>query len=472
MKKTLLSVLSILLVLSMIFSACGTPTPPATSGAPATDTPAADAPATDAPATDAPAAGLAAIEEGAELVYWTMWNEAEPQGMVVAEAVDAFTAATGVKVEINFNGRDIRQTLEPALAGGETIDLFDEDIERVINSWGDYLLPLDQYVAADYDGKVYRDVVNKTMIDLAEKLGENAQKEDASGKMVPRYTDGSKIHNIPYQPSTFVVMYNKDLFDKAGITAVPKTWAEFTAVCEKLVAAGITPITVDNLYMGAFFGYNMDRLIGSEKTLAMVKNVDFTDPGVLKFAQIWEDFIKKGYMSKNAATNIFPDGQNKEIAKHTTAMYLNGTWLPNEIKGSGEAGNPVKWGSFAWPAMEGGDGIETNNYGGQSFGINKSTKYPNAAFALVRHLTTGEWDQKLANESMGVPMANDATWPTELAEAKAVLDASTNRIPWACGMEDVTEVNAQIMESFSKLVSGAIDAQGFADAMAGVKKSS
>lgn len=424
-----------------------------------------------------PAAGAessadpAVIEDGAKLVYWTMWNEAEPQGLVVAEAVAAFTEKTGVEVELNFNGRDIRQTLEPALAGGETIDLFDEDIERVVNSWGDYLLPLDKYVAGTYDGAVYRDQVNKALIDLAEDLGANAQKEGADGKMAARYTDGSKIHNIPYQPSAFVVMYNKELFTKAGIADVPKTWADFTAACEKLTAAGITPITVDDAYMAAFFGYNMDRLIGSEKTLAMVKDMNFTDPGVLKFAQTWEDFAKKGYMSKNAATNIFPDGQNKEIAKQTTAMYLNGTWLPNEIKGSGEANTPISWGSFAWPAMEGGDGIEANNFGGQSFGINKDTKYPNAAFALVRWMTTGEWDQKLADNSMGVPMANDATWPTELADAKAVLDATTIRLPWAVGMEDVTEVNAQIKESFGKLVSGQIDAQGFADAMAAVKKS-
>lgn len=398
-----------------------------------------------------------------------MWNEAEPQGMVVAEAVDAFTAKTGVKVEVNFNGRDIRQTLEPALAGGEVIDLFDEDVERVINSWGDYLLPLDNYVAGTYDGKVYRDQVNKTLIDLAENLGANAQKE-VDKAMVPRYTDGSKIHSIPYQPSAFVVMYNKDLFTKAGITDVPKTWAEFTTVCEKLKASGVTPITVDDAYMAAFFGYNMDRLIGSDKTIAMVKDMNFTDPGVLKFAQIWEDFSKKGYMSKNASTNIYPNGQNKEIAKGLTAMYLNGTWLPNEIKGSGEAGNPITWGAFAYPAMEGGDGTEANNFGGQSYGISKDTKYPNAAFALVRWMTTGEYDQKLADASMGVPMANDATWPAEIAEAKAVIDTTTKRLPWAVGMEDVGEVNAQIKESFGKLVSGSIDAQGFADAMAGVKK--
>jgi hypothetical protein len=34
------------------------------------------------------------------LVYWSMWNEAE-----------AFTTDTGIKADINFNGRDIRKPL-------------------------------------------------------------------------------------------------------------------------------------------------------------------------------------------------------------------------------------------------------------------------------------------------------------------------------------------------------------------------
>lgn len=59
--------------------------------------------------------GGGSSESKTKLVYWTMWNEAEPQGMVVAEAVEAFTAETGIEVEVNFNGREIRKTLQPAL---------------------------------------------------------------------------------------------------------------------------------------------------------------------------------------------------------------------------------------------------------------------------------------------------------------------------------------------------------------------
>lgn len=457
MLNTKLRVMAIILSVLMIFSACGgkTEAEPAPTGdkeAPATDGGTTET----APETD----GLEAIEDGAELVYWTMWNEAEPQGRVVQEAVDAFTDATGVEVDINFNGRDIRKTLEPALAGNETIDLFDEDIERVLNAWGDYLLPLDDYVNtayADTGGKTYRESINNTLITLAEDLGG-----------AKNFADGGKIHNIPYQPSTFVVMYNKDLFDAAGVTEVPKDWDAFLDVCAKLKASGVTPITVDDAYMAALFGYTLDRIVGAEKCYEMVANKDFSDPGVLKATEIWENMVKEGYLSSKAATNIYPTGQVDEIAKETVAMYLNGTWLPNEIKGDAP---DIKWGSFAWPAIDqAGDGIETNNYGAQSFGINKNTKYPNATFALVRWLTTGEWDQKLSEESMGVPMANDATWPPQLADAKSVIDNSTKRLNWAAGMEDDPEINTAIKEGFAKLVTGDYSAQQFADAMAALKK--
>lgn len=394
-------------------------------------------------------AGCGSKAEKAKLVYWTMWNEAEPQGMVIAEAVAAFTKDTGIEVEVNFNGREIRKTLQPALDAGETIDLFDEDIERVLNAWGNYLLPLDQYAAKAYsttDGKPYNTVVNQTLYNLAKELG------------------GGTVKNIPYQPSAFVTLYNKDLFTQAGITDTPKTWDEFVAACEKLKAIGIPAITVDDAYMACFFGYNMDRLVGEQETLNMVKNKDFTGPQVLEFGKIWEDMAQKGYISAKAASNIWPAGQVEEMAVGKVGMYLNGTWLPNEIKA--QAPN-LNWGAFAWPAMSAnGDGIEANNYGCQSFGINKNTKYPEEAFRLIVWLTTGEWDARLAKESIGIPAGNNTAWPAQLAEAKVIVDNTTNRLDWAVGMENDPEINAKIKENFAKLIKGDLNAEGFAAAMA------
>jgi raffinose/stachyose/melibiose transport system substrate-binding protein len=382
------------------------------------------------------------------LVYWSMWNEAEPQGQVIARAAEAFTKDTGIKVDINFNGRDIRKTLQPALDAGEPIDLFDEDIERVANTWGNYLLPLDEYVSKSYSttgGRPYGEVINKTLLDLARQLG------------------GGQVKNIPYQPSAFVTMYNKDLFEKAGITSLPKTGEDLINACGKLKAIGVTGITVDDAYMAAFFGYNMDRLVGADATLAMVKNNDFTGPQVLAFGQLMEMMVQNGYFSQKAASNIYPAGQVEEIATGRVAMYLNGTWLPNEIKGN--APN-MRWGAFAWPSIGSGDGVEANYFGAQSFGVNKNTKYPEEAFRFIVWLTTGEWDVALARESIGVPMGNDSSWPDALAEAKVVVDSTTKRLPWAVGMEDSPDINAKIKENFARLIMGDLNAEQFAAAMA------
>lgn len=387
-------------------------------------------------------------EDSVKLVYWTMWNETEPQGQVIGRAIEAFTEKTGIKVEVNFNGRDIRKTLQPALDAGETIDLFDEDIERVLNAWGNYLLPLDSYVGKIYpttNGKPYSEVVNNTLLSLAKELG------------------GNSVRNIPYQPSTFVVMYNKDLFKQAGITSTPKNWDEMLDACAKLSAIDVRGITVDDAYMAALFGYTMDRLIGEQACYDMVKTKDFSHPAVLEFGKIWENMAKNGYISPKAASNIYPAGQVEEMATGKAAMYLNGTWLPNEIKGNAPNMN---WGSFAFPAISpNGDGIEANNYGCQSFGVNKNTKHPDEVFQLIVWLTTGEWDVTLANESLGIPVANDSEWPAALKDAKEIVDSTTNRLNWAVGMEDDPEVNVRIKENFAKLVKGDLTAETFAAAM-------
>jgi raffinose/stachyose/melibiose transport system substrate-binding protein len=384
-----------------------------------------------------------------KLVYWSMWNETEPQGQVIARAAKAFTGETGIGIDINFNGREIRKTLQPALDAGETIDLFDEDIERVTSTWGNYLLPLDSYVSGIYpttDGKPFGEVVNKALLNLARQQG------------------NGQILNIPYQPSAFVTMYNKDLFDKAGIAKPPKNWDEMLAACAKLKAIGVAGITVDDAYMAGLFGYTIDRLAGSETALAMVKNNNFTGPAVLEFGKIWENMAKKGYISPKAASNIFPAGQIEEIAAGRAAMYLNGTWLPNEIRGN--APN-MRWGAFAWPAIGSkGDGINANNFGAQSFAVNKKTLYPEEAFRFIVFMTTGEWDETLARESIGIPMAENSTWPAELAEAKLGVKSTTKRLPWAVGMEDNPGINAKIKENFAKLIKGDLNAAQFAAAMA------
>ena len=50
-----------------------------------------------------------------KLTYWSMWNETEPQALVISDAVMTSKEQTGIEVEIVFNGRDTKKTLQPAI---------------------------------------------------------------------------------------------------------------------------------------------------------------------------------------------------------------------------------------------------------------------------------------------------------------------------------------------------------------------
>ena len=87
---------------------------------------------------------------GDKLVYWAMWSKDEPQAKVIQDAIAKYTEDTGVEVDVQFMGRSgQREGLQPALDAKQTIDLFDEDVNRVNVSCGKYLLDLED-VAKDY----------------------------------------------------------------------------------------------------------------------------------------------------------------------------------------------------------------------------------------------------------------------------------------------------------------------------------
>ena len=302
------------------------------SGTADTTAAAAAADTTAAPAADTTAAAdaQAPAGDGTGLVYWSMWESTEPQGQVIKEAVDKFSADTGVAVDVQFKGRTgIREGLQPALDAGTNIDLFDEDIDRVNTTWGAYLMDLEELAkASDYDA-----TANASLMEACREVG------------------GGTLKSIPYQPNVFAFFYNKAIFEEAGVAAVPTTWAELDAACQKIKDAGYTPITCDDAYILCLFGYHMSRLNGYDKTSDIVKNNKWDDPSVMETAKAYADFAQKGYFSENIASNVFPAGQNQELALGTAAMYLNGSWLPNEVKNM--AGDDFQWGCFSYQQWEG-----------------------------------------------------------------------------------------------------------------------
>ena len=394
---------------------------------------------------------------GDKLVYWAMWSEDEPQAKVIKDAIAKYTEDTGVKVDVQFKGRNgQREGLQPALDAKQNIDLFDEDVNRVNGTWGKYLMDLED-MAKDYEAEHG----NETLF----KIARNAYGQTHDGD--------DTLHTIPYQPSIFGFFYNKTLFDKAGVEGVPTTWEELDAACAKLKEAGITPITADDAYMTSFIGMHLARYIGQDGVKSLVTGeasndvtVTWDDPKVLAAAESFADFAEKGYFSKNIATNKYPAGQNQEFAPGEAAIVICGSWLPNEAKES--VADDLEWGYFNYPSVpDGTDDSTANNIANQVFAINKDSKMADEAFELITYITTGEFDKKMTEEALCIPTdkANSDAWPTELAGVKEGFDATTTYYDWAAGVESNNDLTPVLQQNTLDLAAGKIDAAGFIKAM-------
>lgn len=391
-----------------------------------------------------PASGAESI--GKELTYWSMWNSTEGQAKVIQEAADAYEAATGVHINIEWKGRDIKTLIGPALDAGEKVDFFDTDYMINAQQNGKYLADLtDMAAAAGYEEHALPILVEN----------------------VKSWADG-KLTVIPYQPYTTGVWYDKAMFENAGITETPTTWDEFLNVCEQLKASGVNAITCNSDGVSLLYGYQLARYIGQDKVLETLDNATWSEvPEAKQAADDIRSLFEKGYMSEYAPAQ-YPDGQN-EIGFGESCMILNASWIPNEIVQN--TGTEVDWGFFPWPSVEGGvDGAEAAMVGAQGFGIVDKSEYKQEAFDFIMTLVTGEYDLKMAEAVSSIPADTANTqWPAAVMGAEPYFKNMTKTYQWAVGLENNATYKDTLLDCLGKLVKLEMTSQELVDTMTAAK---
>lgn len=382
------------------------------------------------------------IYDGVELVYWSNWDSTEAQGMVISEAVEEFENETGAKVQLEFKGRKgIKEGLIPALDANQQIDMFDGGANK--SNFGDRIISLEEIVKEND----YEKDTNPIMMELMRS-----------------YHDG-ELKEVPYQEKANGYLYNKQLFEDAGIEEVPETIEEFLEAARKIKENDIIPTTTDDAYAMQAFGMHLGRLIGNEAVKDVVDNGKWDIPEVMQTAEFFEKMATEGLFSDKVGSNVWPTGQNTEFATGDVAMYATGSFVPNEVKPI--TGEDFEWGFFNYPEVENGvNGLETMVIGSQSYAISSIAKNPEAAFALIEKLTRGEWDQKLAVESLGIPTdVNNTEWPKELEEVQPYIENATGIFSISAGLENNPEITPALKENLLNLYAGNITAQEFVDNM-------
>lgn len=150
-------------------------------------------------------------------------------------------------------------------------------------------------------------------------------------------------YQLTYGGGVVGIIYNKALFDKAGITELPRTTNELAIVCDKLFSAGISPIC--HFAPEGYYGYLSDALIyqydreGYTETfysctdangVSPSKEVFTTKDGRYHVLKAFEKILTTDYVMEGSNSIDHVTAQTMFL-NESAAMMVNGSWIANEM---------------------------------------------------------------------------------------------------------------------------------------------
>jgi multiple sugar transport system substrate-binding protein len=161
-------------------------------------------------------------------------------------------------------------------------------------------------------------------------------------------TVDGKPYGVLLNVANWVMFYNTEAFEKAGIAAAPTTWDEFIAACDKLKAAGYTPINAPASggwmpfiwFSQLVLGTNPDSFVGLTDG-----SVAYDSADVKNAFKVWGEMYAKGYF-----TDPREQDDQKYFTDKSAAMFLVGDWHSGSFAEAGmEPGKDFK--TFLMPAL-------------------------------------------------------------------------------------------------------------------------
>jgi raffinose/stachyose/melibiose transport system substrate-binding protein len=239
-------------------------------------------------------------------------------------------------------------------------------------------------------------------------------------------TDG-KQYGVPYSQHVVGFWYRKDLFEKAGITAPPKTLDELNADVQKLKDAGIAPIAIgakDRWPAAFWWEYFALRECSTDTMKQALQNVDFSDECFVKAGEDMENFLKTKPFQDNFEGTTAQQGAGSSagmVANGKAAMELQGTWNPyvmSDLTDDKQLFDKLGW--FPFPAIEGGAGDPHAALGGGD-GFSCTTKEPDACAAFLHYLVSPAVQKELVSSGA-------TTLPVNPEAASAITEPTVKEI--------------------------------------------
>lgn len=235
---------------------------------------------------------------------------------------------------------------------------------------------------------------------------------------------------IPYSLMAAAVLYNRDIFEANGVEP-PTTWDEFTALCDTLTAAGVTPIYSTfrdpwTIAQGPF-DYSVGGALDTTDFFTKLK-AEGADVGPKSQVAFQKQFLEPvdrmkqvaSYSNADAASRGYGDG-NLAFANGEAAMYLQGPWALTEIAKT----NPeMNVGAFPLPTTDNPDDRKVRVNIDLAFWIPEASDKKAAAREFLAFLMRPEVINTYNADNLGFGVTKDAAEVTNstLVELKEYYD--------------------------------------------------
>lgn len=282
--------------------------------------------------------------------------------------VDPFNAEhPNIKLEV-IPQVELNNRLRTALASGEAPDLL-------------------QSAGASFIAEFLRSGLIYNLSDAAEANGWEE-------KLLPwAYQSGiinDGLYSIPVTYESMVLLYNKTVFEEHGWTP-PTNLAEFEAVAEAAVAAGINPLSYGNVGWQPtnehLVGIYLNNYAGPENVYkALIGEKSWTDPEFVEAIELLKTHIADNGWFSGSLETYFAYGWDEFWAEFSTgdaAMLMIGTW---GFRGASEffAETDNEWDWVPLPVFS--EQAGQYNYQlatGSTLSVNAETENPEAAIEVI-----------------------------------------------------------------------------------------
>ena len=279
----------------------------------------------------APFGQTAHAQEPIKLTFWHGMGGST--GEALQKLVDQFNESQDeIVVEAQYQGSydetltKLRSSASGSEVGADVVQVFEQGLQFMTDSG--LTTPIQDYVDAD-----------------------NFDLSEFEPNLLAYYTINDSLQSMPFNSSTPIMYYNKDIFDKAGITEIPTNMREIFEIAPTLVEKGGATMAMSTTIYGWYIEQWMNKGAfdifdnGNGRDQAATKVAFDENGGMEKILQMWKDGVDSGAMP-----NVGREGGRPEFVAGQSAITIGSTASLRQILT--EVDNRFEVGTAYYPGID------------------------------------------------------------------------------------------------------------------------